>query len=71
MTDFREKTFRIDRMEDTVINKKNIGDIPFDRDECIQRYRSSVFSMYSGHRITAEFEFDFLDFLVQRSAVGK
>ena len=55
----REKTFRIDRMEDTVINKKNIGDIPFDRDECIQRYRSSVFSMYSGHRITAEFEFDF------------
>ena len=55
----REKTFRIDRMEDTVINKKNIGDIPFDRDECIQRYRSSVFSMYSGHRIRAEFEVDF------------
>lgn len=55
----REKTFRIDRMEDTVISKKNIGDIPFDRDECIQRYRSSVFSMYSGHRVMAEFEFDF------------
>lgn len=55
----REKTFRIDRMEDTVISKKNIGDIPFDRDECIQRYRSSVFSMYSGQRIMAEFEFDF------------
>lgn len=55
----REKSFRIDRMDDTVISKKNIGDIPFDRDECIQRYRSSVFSMYSGHRITAEFEFDF------------
>ena len=41
----REKTFRIDRMEDTVISKKNIGDIPFDRDECIQRYRSSVASL--------------------------
>lgn len=41
----REKTFRIDRMAETVVNKKNIGEIPFDRDECIQRYRSSVFSM--------------------------
>ena len=55
----REKTFRIDRMAETVVNKKNIGEIPFDRDECIQRYRSSVFSMYSGQRIMAEFEFDF------------
>lgn len=44
----REKTFRIDRMVETVISKKNIGKIPVDRNECIKRYRSSVFSMYSG-----------------------
>lgn len=55
----REKTFRIDRMVETVISKKNIGKIPVDRNECIKRYRSSVFSMYSGKMIIAEFEFDF------------
>ena len=55
----REKTFRIDRMADTAISKRKIGCIPFDKNECIQRYRSSVFSMYSGQRIMAEFEFDF------------
>lgn len=54
-----EKTFRIDRMSDAEISKRKIGNIPVDRDECIQRYRSSVFSMYSGHRIMAEFELDF------------
>lgn len=55
----REKSFRIDRMADTALSKRKIGKIPFDREECIQRYRSSVFSMYSGQRIMAEFEFDF------------
>lgn len=55
----REKTFRIDRMDDTTLTKRKIGNIPFDKNECIKRYRSSVFSMYSGQRIMAEFEFDF------------
>lgn len=55
----REKTFRIDRMDETALSKKEIGFIPFDRNECIQRYRSSVFSMYNGQMVTAELEFDF------------
>lgn len=55
----REKTYRIDRMDKTVLSKRKIGNIPVDRSDCIQRYRSSVFSMYSGQRIMAEFEFDF------------
>ncbi len=55
----REKSFRIDRMDDTTLSKRKIGNIPFDKNECIKRYRSSVFSMYSGQRIMAEFEFDF------------
>lgn len=55
----REKIFRVDRMDDTALNKKEIGFIPFDRNECIKRYRSSVFSMYSGKMVTAELEFDF------------
>lgn len=54
-----ERAYRIDRMDKTVLSKRKIGNIPVDRSECIQRYRSSVFSMYSGHRIMAEFEFDF------------
>lgn len=55
----KEKVFRIDRMDFTKLSKKQICQIPFDRNEVIQRYRSSVFSMYSGRRIIAEFEFDF------------
>jgi len=54
-----ERAYRIDRMDKTVLSKRKIGNIPVDRSECIQRYRSSVFSMYSGQRIMAEFEFDF------------
>ena len=55
----REKVFRIDRMDKTALSKKRIGDIPLDINEVIDRYRSSVFSMYSGRKIIAEFEFDF------------
>ena len=62
----REKIFRIDRMAETVVNKKNIGEIPFDSDECIQRYCSSVFSMYSGQRIMAEFDFKAMNIIYDK-----
>ena len=55
----KERTFRIDRMDSAAVSKKDVCKIPFDIDECISRYQSSIFSMYGGKRITAEFEFDF------------
>lgn len=57
--DGKERTFRIDRIEDAVVVDKEQYKVPFDREECIERYQSSVFSMYGGKKIIAEFEFDF------------
>lgn len=55
----KERTFRIDRIENAALSSREICKIPFDIENCIVRYKSSVFSMYGGRVVMAEFEFDF------------
>lgn len=57
--DGKERTFRIDRMDNASVSDKEVCTIPFDIEECVGRYQSSIFGMYSGRKIIAEFEFDF------------
>lgn len=57
--DGKERTYRIDRIFCAAVSNREMCKIPFNVEDCIYRYQSSIFSMYGGRRIIAEFEFDF------------
>ena len=57
--DEKDRIFRIDRIDKATVSESVARKIPFDVENCISRYQSSIFSMYGGKRIITEFEFDF------------